>query len=58
MENKEQPIPEQSHPDWLEDFVFLVDVTRHPNSLNTNLQWPTAVVIQLYSQIFKGEQQW
>lgn len=44
-------MPELSDPVWLADFGFLVDITRHLNVLNTNLQGQNAMVSQLYSHI-------
>ena len=51
MEDKGQPMPELSDTAWLADLAFLVDMTRHLNVLNTNLQGQNAVVSQLYSHI-------
>ena len=38
MKGKENPIAEFNNPEWIEDFVFLVDVTTHLNILNSRLQ--------------------
>lgn len=51
LAKKGQPMPELSDPVWLADFGFLVDITRHLNVLNTNLQGQNAMVSQLYSHI-------
>ena len=51
LADKGQPMEELSDPVWLSDFAFLVDITKHLNELNTNLQGKDAVVSQLYAHI-------
>lgn len=42
---------ELSDPVWLADLAFMVDITKHLNALNVNLQGQEAVVSQLYAHI-------
>lgn len=42
---------ELSDPVWLADLFFLVDITKHLNALNVNLQGHYAVVSQLHTHI-------
>lgn len=51
MGEKGQQVQELSDPVWLADFAFLVDITKHLNVLNVNLQGKDAVVSQLYAHI-------
>lgn len=51
LTDKGQPMQELSDPVWLSDLAFLVDITKHLNELNTNLQGKDAVVSQLYAHI-------
>lgn len=46
-----QPMPELSDPVWLADLGFLVDTTKHLNTLIMSLQGQNAVASQLYSHI-------
>ncbi|XP_026027535.1 general transcription factor II-I repeat domain-containing protein 2 [Astatotilapia calliptera] len=46
-----QPMEELSDPVWLANLAFLVDITKHVNALNVNLQGKDAVVSQLYAHI-------
>lgn len=48
---KGQPMEELSDPVWLTDLAFLVDITKHLNALNVNLQGQDAVLSQLYAHI-------
>ncbi|KAK2816816.1 hypothetical protein Q5P01_025007 [Channa striata] len=48
---KGQPMEELSDPVWLADLAFLVDITKHLNALNVNLQGQEAAVSQLYAHI-------
>lgn len=48
---KGQPMEELSDPVWLADLFFLVDITKHLNALNVNLQGHYAVVSQLHTHI-------
>lgn len=48
---KGQPMEELTDPVWLTDLAFLVDITKHLNALNVNLQGQDAVVSQLYAHI-------
>ena len=51
LSEKGQPMEELSDPVWLADLAFLVDITKHLNALNVNLQGRDAVVSQLYAHI-------
>ena len=51
LDEKGQPMQELSDPVWLADLAFLVDITKHLNALNVNLQGRDAVVSQLYAHI-------
>ncbi|KAK2847511.1 hypothetical protein Q5P01_010510 [Channa striata] len=48
---KGEPMEELSHPVLLADLAILVDITKHLNALNVNLQGQDAVVSQLYGHI-------
>ncbi|KAL3968683.1 KRAB domain-containing zinc finger protein [Sarotherodon galilaeus] len=51
LDEKGQPMEELSDPVWLANLAFLVDITKHLNALNVNLQGKDAVVSQLYAHI-------
>ncbi|XP_073807411.1 general transcription factor II-I repeat domain-containing protein 2-like [Danio rerio] len=51
LDEKGQPMKQLSDPVWLANLAFLVDITKHLNELNVNLQGKDAVVSQLYAHI-------
>ncbi|XP_061403616.1 general transcription factor II-I repeat domain-containing protein 2B-like [Lethenteron reissneri] len=51
LDEKGQPMEELFDPVWLANLAFLVDMTKHLNALNVNLQGKVAVVSQLYAHI-------
>lgn len=51
LDEKGHAMKELSDPKWLADLAFVIDINKHLNALNVNLQGKDAVVGQLYSHI-------